>query len=226
MFPFPKEAIPNILQTWIPGRTNPYRNVLLISLLPRGGGSAVGVPKDEEYWFIAVVKNNTELSVQKKLASMEIASYVPTQEKLVITPAGRKTYVSKPAIPALIFIFCTENLRKEIVNLPFINRFVVDLSRTKDEFNRHPIAHIPNDQIEKLKFMVGNSNGSLKIQSGAIRLGSHVKVVRGALKGLIGQVERLNNETWINIRIDALGYAGVKVKASDIKEISSHPSNE
>lgn len=179
--------------------------------------SAVGV--SETYWFIAVVKNNTEFSVQTKLEEKGYEVYVPYQNKMVITPSGRKRVKKAPIIPTIVFIRCTEQHRMDIVQYPFINRFMVDRTGSKDAFNRSLIAKIPTAQIEKLKFMAGNSDEDIVIESLSIRLGDEVEVIRGGLKGLVGNVEEINNETRILIRIDALGYAGVKINSSDIKII-------
>lgn len=92
----------------------------------------------------------------------------------------------------------------DIVQYPFINRFMVDRTGSKDAFNRFPIAKIPIVQIEKLKFMTGNSDEDIVIESLSIRFGDEVEVIRGGLKGLVGNVEEINNETRILIRIDAL----------------------
>lgn len=176
--------------------------------------SAVGV--SETYWFIAVVKNNTEFSTQTKLKNKGYETYVPYQNKTVITPLGRKRNKRVAIIPTIVFIQCTEQQRMDIVQYPFINRFMVDRTGLKDAFNHSPIAKIPIAQIEKLKFMAGNCDENIVIEPLSIRLGDEVEVIRGGLKGLIGNVERINNETRILIRIDALGYAGVKINSSDI----------
>lgn len=180
--------------------------------------NAVGVP--ETYWFIAVVKNNTEFSTQTKLEDRGYEVYVPYQNKTVITPSGRKRVKKTTIIPTIVFIQCTEQQRMDIVQYPFINRFMVDRTGAKDLFNRFPIAKIPTAQIEKLKFMAGNSDEDIVIESLSIRLGDKVEVIRGGLKGLVGNVEEINNETRILIRIDALGYAGVKINSSDIKVVT------
>lgn len=179
--------------------------------------SAVGVP--EIHWFIAVVKNNTEFATQEKLDKKGYETYVPFQNKTIITPSGRKRIKKAAVIPTIVFIRCSESQRKEIVQYPFIKRFMVDRTRSKDAFNRSPIVRIPTTQIEKLKFMVGNCNEDIVIGSLSIHLGDEIEVIRGGLKGLVGYVEEINNETRILIRIDALGYAGVKINSSDIKVI-------
>lgn len=181
--------------------------------------SAVGVP--ESHWFIAVVKNNTEFATQEKLNERGYETYVPFQNKAVIASSGRRRVKKSAVIPTIVFIRCSESRRMEIVHYPFINRFMVDRTRPKDSFNRSPIAKIPTPQIDKLKFMVGNCDEDIIIEPLSVRLGDEVEVVRGGLKGLVGNVEEINNETRILIRIDALGYAGVKIQVTNLKIIKS-----
>lgn len=185
--------------------------------------SAVGVPERE--WFIAIVKNNTEFAAEEKLADKGHEAYVPFQNKTVISSNGKKRVKKSVIIPTLVFVFCTEVQRKDIVHYPFINRFMVDRTGIKDAFGRSPIAKIPTPQIDKLKFMVGNCDSDVTIEPLSVRLGDEVEVVRGGLKGLVGFVKNINNETHIFIRIDALGCAGVKINSSDIKVITSSLRN-
>lgn len=171
--------------------------------------SAVGVPGTQ--WYIAIVKNNTELSVQDRLLKRGVETYVPTQLKLVVSPSGRKKDKIQIVIPSIIFVNCTEEQRKDIVGLPYIHRFMINNSGTPDKFNRRPLAVVPSNQIEKLKFMVGNTDEPIEFRPMGIKLGDTVEIVRGGLKGLIGNVENTDNTTWFLIRIDSLGYASVKI---------------
>lgn len=181
--------------------------------------SAVGVP--ETHWFIAIVKNNTEFSTQAKLEDKGYETYVPYQNKTIVSSTGRKIIKKSVVIPTTVFIKCSEQQRIDILQYPFINRFLVNRTQAKDSFNRSPVAKIPASQIDKLKFMVGNSDEDITIEPFSIHLGDEVEVIRGGLKGLVGHVEEINYKTRILIRIDALGYAGVKVNSSNIRIINS-----
>jgi len=178
------------------------------------GCSAVGVPENQ--WYIGIVKNNTELSVQDKLLKRKIESYVPTQIKLVISPSGKKRDKIQVVIPSIIFINCSEEQRKEIVGLPIIHRFMINNSGTPDRFNRRPLATVPKEQIDKLKYMVGNTDEPIEFRPIGIKLGDKVKIVRGGLKGLIGDIENTDSATRFLIRIDTLGYASVKIDPNNL----------
>lgn len=181
--------------------------------------SAVGVPGAQ--WYIAIVKNNTELSVQDKLLKRGVETYVPTQLKLVVSPSGRKKDKIQIVIPSIIFVNCTEEQRKDIVGLPYIHRFMINNSGTPDKFNRRPLAIVPSNQIEKLKFMVGNTDELIEFRPIGIKLGDTVEIVRGGLKGLIGNVENTDNATWFLIRIDSLGYASVKINPVNLHVLNA-----
>ncbi len=179
--------------------------------------SAVGVSNAERFWYIAVVKNNTELSSQSKLEEKGYESYVPIQVRAVESPNGGKRKKTFVVIPTMIFIHCSEEERKNIVAFPYINRFMVDHMGAKDSFNKSPIARIPDNQIQKLKFMLGNSPENVLFEPLTFKVKDEVEVIRGGLKGLIGNIERIDNEVGLYIRIDALGYAGVRINATDVK---------
>lgn len=185
--------------------------------------SAVGVP--ESYWFIAIVKNNTEFSTLSKLEEKGYEAYVPYQVRTVATPRGGKRKRNCVVIPTMIFIHCTEEERKIIVSFPFINRFMVDRMCSKDSFNKSPIAHIPDEQINKLKFMLWNCDKEVLFEPLSLKVKDEVEVIRGGLKGLIGNVERIDNDVRLYIRIDALGYAGVRINASDVKILKNGQSS-
>lgn len=145
---------------------------------------------------------------------------MPTQLKLTISPSGRKKDKVQVVIPSIIFINCSEEQRKEIVELPYIHRFMINNSGTPDKFNRRPLAIVPNDQIKKLKFMVGNTDESVEFRPSGVKLGDTVEIVRGGLKGLIGNVENTDNATCFMIRIDTLGYASVKIDPVNLRAIN------
>lgn len=83
---------------------------------------AVGVT--EAKWFIAIVNNRSEKANAEKLTKMGIVNYVPVQDELRVWNNGKRVMVEKVMIPSKIFIHCTEKERREIVNLPFIFRFM------------------------------------------------------------------------------------------------------
>ena len=55
--------------------------------------------------------------------------YVPIQQEMSIRHDGKRKKVDRIVFPALVFIRCTDSVRrKEIVCLPYIKRFMVNIA--------------------------------------------------------------------------------------------------
>lgn len=147
---------------------------------------AVGVAKS--YWFVAIVKNNSEKQSSEKLDKMGVTNYLPTQKEIRVWKNGRKSKVDRIVIPSTIFIYCTEQRRKEIVNLPCIFRFMTNRAGSIKDSTNKPLAIIPDNEIERLKFMLGQSDIPVEITSKPFKPGDKVRVIRGNLAGLEGEV--------------------------------------
>ncbi len=175
-------------------------------------------------WFVAVVKNNTELQCQERLGKLGHEAYVPAQEWINVGASGRRRKATKMLLPAKLLMHVTESERKKIVNLPYILRYMTDRAKGVDKFGRHPLAVIPDEQIELLKFMLGQSEAEVTISPMEIRQGDKVRVVRGNLQGLEGIVySDTDGHTKLQILIDYLGAASLEISPTDL-EIIPHGS--
>lgn len=185
--------------------------------LATSASRAVGMLSDARNWYIAIVRNNTERSSCKKLCALGYEVFLPVQEEICFWKDGRKKKRNRILLPGLVFIYLTEKQRKEVVTLPYINKFMVNRAGTVDSNNRHPIAIVPHEQIEKLKFMIGNSDSNVKIEPLNLKIGDKVRVIRGNLRGLEGNVFlNSNGNTHIVITLDHLCCASVNIPLKDI----------
>ena len=131
---------------------------------------------------------------------------------------GRKKKVERVVISTLLFIRVTEKQRREVVNLPFIKYFLTDKARPVNAFGRHPLAVIPDSQMQQLRFMLFNAEDSVTFVSEHLRLGDHIRVARGSLKGLEGNVVRYKDgASYLVAQIESLGYAMVKIAIEDVE---------
>ena len=149
--------------------------------------SAVGVAGSK--WFVAIVHFHSEKQSADKLTKMGIETYLPTQKEIRVWRNGRKSKVDRIVIPATLFIHCTEEQRREIVKLPFIYRFMTNKAATaSSESLNKPLAVISDNEISQLKFMLGQSDVPVTIVERPYKVGDKVRVIRGSLKGLEGEV--------------------------------------
>lgn len=176
---------------------------------------AVGVSSAK--WYIAIVNNRSEKASAQKLTQMGIENYVPVQEELRVWNNGKRVKAEKVMIPAKIFIHCTERERREIVNLPFIFRFMTNKAGTSTNSVSKPLAVVPACEIEQLKFMLGVPNANVSFTERFVK-GDKVMVRRGPFKGLRGVVRRDSESGMSNlyINIDFLGCAYVEIASLDV----------
>ena len=181
-------------------------------------GGAVGVASRQ--WFVAIVKNNTEKSAEERLARLGHETYVARQQVLRVWKNGRKAKVDKVLIPAMVFVKCTEAERKEIVALPFISRFMTNKAAASADSPTKPLAVIPQEQIDTLKFMLGQSDIPVTMVAAPYKVRDRVVVVRGNLRGLEGEVvQTADGKSDLIIRVDLLGCAQVTINALDLEPL-------
>lgn len=186
--------------------------------MPSGVGSAVGVAKSN--WFVAVVKNNTEKAVLERMLKLGYECYVPIQKEIRIWRNGKRAIVDRVVIPSLVFIHCTEAVRRDVVSLPFIIRFLTNRAGSSPEGLNKPLAIIPDSQIRTLQFMVGNSDTPVTFTPCIYRQGDKIRVIRGNLKGLEGEVQIVDDRhSELSVVIGLLGSAKLTIDTVDVELI-------
>lgn len=184
---------------------------------PLGVDGAVGVPDFK--WFVAIVNPRHEKSVAEKLAKIGIESYVALQPELHLWKNGRRKMVDRVVIPSIVFICTTERRRREIVKEPYILRFMVNRSADSGTLNK-PVAEIPDSQMRRLQFMLGHSDTPVEFTPVEYRSGDAVRVIRGSLSGLEGEVqENSDGSHTLMVKIDILGCALVTISPTDLEKI-------
>ncbi|MDE7160110.1 MAG: UpxY family transcription antiterminator [Muribaculaceae bacterium] len=188
-----------------------------------GGSEKRGVNAEkgtQRRWYVAVVTHNSEKRVAERLATLGYESFVASQQVRRVWKNGRKSTIDKVVIPSKVFVRCTEAERREIVRFPFINRFLTDRALSGDTSTSR-LAIIPPVQIDRLRFMLGQSDVPVEITAIPYRLGDRVTVVRGSLKGLEGEIIRINDgHTELAVRVDVLGCARITIDSADVTPIN------
>lgn len=196
---------------------------------------AVGVSKsskEEKHWYVAIVNNKSEKvcleRLQQRLKNQPDSEntydvYVPIQQEMRVGRDGKRKKMERIVFPALVFIRCTERVRrKEIVYLPYIKRFMVNIAGERQE-SRRPVAVIPDYQMHSLIRMVNDAETAVSIESRPLHLGERVRVNGGKLLGLEGNVwEESDGSTSLVIMIDILGCAKVSIARDLLDPIKSN----
>ena len=181
-------------------------------------GDAEGISK--KHWFVAIVNYNTEKSCCEKLQNMGYEAYVPIQRETHRWRNGKNKIIDRIVIYSIVFLRSTEAERKIVICLPFIKRFMVNKVGEKDSFNRNPIAIIPDIELDQFRFMLCESDDPVIFNSFPLKAGDKIRVVRGKLKGLEGNIINKNDSnTYIVVNLDFLGCTKLKISSENLELI-------
>lgn len=180
---------------------------------------AVGVGKSQ--WYVAIVNHNSEKKGSTQLNKIGVTNYVPIQKETRVWKNGRKSKVDRVVIPSTIFIYCTEQQRREIAGLPFVNRFMTNKAGTSKNGKSKPLAIIPESEIERLKFMLGQSDIPIEIITKPFKAGDKVRVIRGNLVGIEGEVFSLKNtKSELIVKLEFIGSVRLMIDTQNLEIIN------
>jgi transcription antitermination factor NusG len=164
-------------------------------------------------WYAARTQMNCERKALKEFELIAEETYLPTQEEIHVW-SDRKKKIQRIVIPMILFVKMN---RQEAIRTHHTAYFCGFLG-----YNRHDTkpAPIPDKEIETLRFMLGHSDSPVSIESMPVKLGDKVKVIRGSLKGLEGNVASATKDHYqIAVSLSALGCAKVSIPKMDVEII-------
>lgn len=177
--------------------------------------SIVPVTTDREAhpkrWIAALVQMCMEKKVGERLTKLGVENYVPTQTE-IRQWSDRKKKVERVVIPMVVFVHTDEKTERSLRMHSFIRKILTYPGQTA-------AAVIPDDQIDRLKFMLRQSDSPVEMMEHHLQVGDKVQIVRGTLQGLEGEFFKNVDKSMVAIHIEALGYACVSVSVEDIEKI-------
>lgn len=166
---------------------------------------------EERKWYVAYVRLFHERKAAEKLTAMGIESFVPVREE-IHQWSQRKKKVMRVLIPQMIFIRGTQKERMEALTLASISHYMV----LRGE---HTPAVIPDKQMEQFKFMVDYSEETIEMFTSPLEPGQSVKVIKGPLAGMEGELMEIDGKSKVVVRLDLLGCAGVDMPVGYVEAI-------
>ena len=177
--------------------------------------SIVPVTTDREAhpkrWIAVLVQMCMEKKVGERLTKLGVENYVPTQTE-IRQWSDRKKKVERVVIPMVGFVHTDEKTERTLRMHSFIRKILTYPGQTT-------AAVIPNDQFDRLKFMLRQSDSPVEMMEQRLQVGDKVHIVRCALQGLEGEYFKNVDKSMVAIHIEALGYACVSVSVEDIEKI-------
>lgn len=146
------------------------------------------------------------------MTKLGIETYVATQFQ-IHQWSDRKKQVEIVVIPSIVFAQIFENQ----INTIIFHRNILKIITKPGE---KKAAKIPSIQIDKLKFILGQTDIPVLFDTRIIAVHDTVRVVRGPLTGLEGEVVNLNNGTSeLVVQIDLLGGARMTIEKIELELI-------
>ena len=162
-------------------------------------------------WVAALVRMCTEKKVSDRLTALQVENYVPIQTE-IRQWSDRKKKVDRIVIPMVVFVRVDENDIRTLRTYSFIYKFISYPGTSEP-------AVIPEEQMERLKFMLHHADSPVEMNE-HIEVGDKVRIARGPLKGLEGELCCVKAaQTLVAVRIESLGFACVNVSRADIETI-------
>jgi len=163
-------------------------------------------------WLAAYVKMHHEKQVRDRLAQMEIENFLPVQEE-IRQWSDRKKKVERVLIPMMIFVHVDIEEQRTVITHPSILRYLT----LRGE---HTPAEIPGEQMERFRFMLDHSDSAVSFSTADLQPGEMIRVIKGPLAGLDGELVTVEGKSRIAIRIYQLGCAIVEIGTSMVEKIS------
>ena len=170
-----------------------------------------GVALSKKRWLVAQVRIYHEKKTSERLTKMGIENYVPVQRKTHLW-SDRRKQIDHIVIPMKIFVRVDAQEQKDVLMLSAVSRYMVLHGESAP-------AVIPDTQMEKFKFMLDYSEEAVNMSNAPLSPGEKVRVIKGPLRGLEGELVTLNGKTKIAIRLDMLGCASVDMPVGYIERV-------
>lgn len=167
---------------------------------------------ETETWFAARTRWCQELKVREDLKACNIECFIPTREA-VRERNGRKTRVEVPVIRNMVFLRSTKSTALALVNgrgLPM--NYIIDHST-------RTLLEIPAKQMDDFIRVMDLNPDALMEEDVAFVPGSRVRVTKGDLAGVEGEVLALPNKTYVVVSVGRLLRAKVQIPKSYLENL-------
>lgn len=167
---------------------------------------------NQEHWYALYVRMHHEKKTAEKLDGMGITNYLPIQE-VMRQWSDRRKKLKVVVIPMMIFVRTDEGGRLELIrNIPSVTGCLFDRSA------RQP-AVIRDEEMERFRFMLDFSDETVRFFDKPLAPGDKVRVIKGPLTNLEGELIHVDGKSQILVRIQQLGSASVDIPAGYVEKI-------
>ena len=162
-------------------------------------------------WLVAYVQSCLEKKTAQRLTSMGIECYLPVQNE-IHQWSDRRKKVERLVIPMMIFVHVDLYEQKEVLTLGSISRYMVLRGESTP-------AVIPDEQMHRFKFMLDYSDETINMSTSPLSPGEKIKVIKGPLSGLQGELVTVNGKSKVAVRLTMLGCAFVDIPVGCVEPL-------
>ena len=163
-------------------------------------GTGEGVAHSKR-WYVALVRMHHEKKVSEHLDKMGIENFVPVQQEFHQW-SDRRKLVTSVLLPMMVFVHVDPRERMEVLSFSTVSRYMVMRGESSP-------AVIPDEQMARFRFMLDYSEESISMNSAPLARGEKVRVIKGPLTGLVGELVNVDGKSKIAVRLNMLGCACV-----------------
>ena len=158
-------------------------------------------------WLVAVVRIYHEKKTSERLTKMGIENFLPIQQEV------RRKVVDRVLLPMMIFVHVDPQEQKEVLTLSAISRYMVLRGESTP-------AVIPDQQMLRFKFMLDYSDETISMSTSPLAPGEKVRVIKGPLAGLEGELVNVDGKSKVAVRLTMLGCACVDIPVGCVEPVS------
>ena len=185
-------------------KKNDDRNLLPTDVI----GSSVARSKR---WLVAIVRICHEKKTGERLTKMGIENFLPIQQE-VHQWSDRRKVVESVLLPMMVFVHADPKERKEVLSFSTVSRYMVMRGESSPTI-------IPDEQMARFRFMLDYSEEAICMNSAPLARGEKVRVVKGPLTGLVGELVNVDGKSKIAVRLNMLGCACVNMPIGYVEAI-------
>ena len=164
-------------------------------------------------WLVAIVRIYHEKKTSERLTKMGIENFLPIQQELHQWSDRRKV-IERVLLPMMLFFFFYLHEQKEVLTLSAVSRYMVLRGESTP-------AVIPDEQMLRFKFMLDYSEETISMSSSPLLPGEKIRVIKGPLAGLQGELVTVNGKSKVAVRLTMLGCAFVDMPVGCVEPLDN-----
>ncbi len=166
-------------------------------------------------WYAIYTRTNREKKICDSLKEQDITSYLPLRKSLRIW-SDRKKWIEEPLFKSYLFVKVSYVEFFKVLSIPGVICYVSFGGKAQS---------VPEKQIEAIQTFVQQDRMEITITKESIMAGTKAEVLYGPLKGVQGEIVKLNGKFRILIRIPMMGYClYANISRDEIKIIDQKKS--